>query len=450
MSRAVNQDSNWVGQRPIFYNEVTGARSYRLQDVVDWNDCSLDREGLYYYLRLGYSGFGRTFVKNVKFSRAWDTDSASSEIFCKFVDKLDFIDTDPDEAFLSISDWFLRLTADKSLNLIIPTSGGLDSRLLNIFCQQPEMVDAFSYSLMRDPAKCREVQVGKAVCDALGIRHRVYEFTQPFDLRPDWNELFDFEIHEHGMYQLEFYRWLSESNANKGTVISGIVGDLWAGKPRLPDIYGPNDLLKLGYSHGQSVPLGAIAFKTDLEGLQADFDKFGELFKSRRFRILYLIQTKMMLLRYLIDVPRSLGFGVESPFLDPQIAFKFLTIPENLHEDRRWQFDFLEKQGLGQSFTSKIKVPDRNEMNFIWSKSFRFPLLDESLFDDLIDDKFIASINFNLQHMSFSPLISFIFATPKLGGALRSIGLNDPLLSALHAYNILMPVQRFLLRCRNV
>src|SRR5690606_41685580 len=58
---------NWVGYQTVFYHEKTGAYGLDINDVIDYGNLEIDQEGLAAYLDFGYSVFGHTPVKHVKF-----------------------------------------------------------------------------------------------------------------------------------------------------------------------------------------------------------------------------------------------------------------------------------------------------------------------------------------------------------------------------------------------
>ncbi|MDD3608051.1 MAG: hypothetical protein PHQ20_04680, partial [Candidatus Moranbacteria bacterium] len=69
--------TDWLASRPVFYNEKTLKISYNINDVIDYKNLEFHSEGFNNFLDFGYSVFGQTPIKNVKFLRH------SSEIFVK-------------------------------------------------------------------------------------------------------------------------------------------------------------------------------------------------------------------------------------------------------------------------------------------------------------------------------------------------------------------------------
>src|SRR3989339_2161957 len=67
MKKTKTYQSDWLASYPIFYHEKTGAISHNVNDVIDYSNLIFHPEGLANYLSWGYSVFGQTPIKNVKF-----------------------------------------------------------------------------------------------------------------------------------------------------------------------------------------------------------------------------------------------------------------------------------------------------------------------------------------------------------------------------------------------
>ena len=132
-------ETDWLGSRPIFYNEVTNCASYNINDVIDYSNLEFDPEGFTNYLDFGYSVFEQTPVKHVKFLRYSSRLSVHENGYLE----VEYLD-DPVEQWIgktsheddvlhmlemSIQNWEKSVEGE----IIIPTSGGYDSRLLNFF-----------------------------------------------------------------------------------------------------------------------------------------------------------------------------------------------------------------------------------------------------------------------------------------------------------------------------
>jgi hypothetical protein len=153
------------------------------------------------------------------------------------------------------------------------------------------------------------------------------------------------------MYHIEFFREIRQIIGNRSaTVISGLLGDLFAGAHKVNPIKAVADLESLNLSHGlrqRGVRPSSVLAKS--EAANEYFAGKKERLENPAFRLIELARLKMMLLRYLIQVPESLGFKVLAPLADIDIAISMLKLSEKRRAGRVWQNDFFESQGLGHS-----------------------------------------------------------------------------------------------------
>jgi len=61
--------TDWLASNPVFYNEQSQKISHNINDVIDWPNLEFHPEGFNNYLEFGYSVFGQTPIKNVRFLR---------------------------------------------------------------------------------------------------------------------------------------------------------------------------------------------------------------------------------------------------------------------------------------------------------------------------------------------------------------------------------------------
>jgi hypothetical protein len=62
-------ETDWLGSRPVFYNELTNCASCNVNDVIDYSHIEFDPEGFNYFLDFGYSILGLTPLRNIKVLR---------------------------------------------------------------------------------------------------------------------------------------------------------------------------------------------------------------------------------------------------------------------------------------------------------------------------------------------------------------------------------------------
>lgn len=155
-----------MASEPIFYNEDTGKVSNNINDVIDYNNLEFDPEGFNNYLEFGYSVFGQTPVKGVKYLRyssklLWEDNNITIEYLDDPVEnwvKDQSSEYDVLQLLRSkIQTWESQVTGD----IIIPTSGGYDSRLLNTMIKDKTRIRSFSYGLSRNQSTSYEVVYAK-------------------------------------------------------------------------------------------------------------------------------------------------------------------------------------------------------------------------------------------------------------------------------------------------
>jgi len=452
--RVAVASSGWLGFEQVFYNTHTNKVSNSIHEVIDYSDVEFDPNGLNDYLDFGYSAFGQTPVKNVHYLRSNETlwrDEAGGL----------FVRNEDDSAI----DWLSKTTAESEAweilhnsvvtwsekdvrdRVLIPTSGGLDSRLLNYFYPSKNKVTACTYGISRDQGKSFEVVYGQAVATKLGVHWTQITLGNYHRYLPEWDELYGISTHAHGMYHWEFYSSIRELYG-KMPMLSGIVGDAWAGSPKTEAPMCPDDLVSLGYSHGMAADSGFCLIPTKHENREAEFLAQKELLKSERYRVLYLVRSKMLLLSYLHNVPNKLGFSSYSPFLDKEVALRMLTVEPKRWRNRVWQYDFIRKHELDVEVKMKSQSR-RNDLNFEAMKQVPLVCLDVSLLRELFDVRYLNWINANIDANRISVrFLRHIMGIRNVGGLMRRLGITESTLKAYFAYLVLKPIEEVLIKSR--
>jgi len=336
--------TDWLASRPVFYNEKTLKISHNVNDVIDFEDIEIHSEGFNNYLNFGYSVFGQTPVKNVKFLRH------SSEIFVEN-NKIKIIEhPDPVEKWFSEKTEYsdenevMELIKQKIQNyeketkglIIIPTSGGFDSRLLNYFIKDKSRIRAFTYGISKKQGDSFEAVYAKKLCEILDINWKRIELGNFHKYFDEWDELFGISTHAHGMYHIEFYKQiLQDKNLEGANFISGIFGDAWAGSIKFKKIYSLLELNFLGYTHGLNADVNKSKLDCDYRYRKEFYEK--EKINDYRYQIINIIRLKILLISYLLSVPEHYGFKVWSPYLDMDVALGMINLPPERRRNRQWQ-----------------------------------------------------------------------------------------------------------------
>lgn len=439
--------TDWLASKPVFYNKQTLKISHNINDVIDWNNVEFHAEGLYNYLLFGYSVMEQTPIKNVKFLPP-NTEISIKDNKIKVIQHVDEcinlingLETTEEDVIdqlkQSINNW-----ATNKKEIIVPTSGGYDSRLLNALVTDKSKLYAFSYG-----ASARHPESVKAsyVCQKLGIKWSYIELGEFHQYINDWDNLFGSSTHAHGMYQIEFYQKIKDMGYQDLPVLSGIVGDVWAGSIQIDSINSINDIKKLGYTHGLNADPTQLLLRTDHDITHAYIKEKQYILKNPLMRIIETIRFKMMLLNYLINVPSKMGFQPWSPFLDVNIALSMLKLPTNRRNGRLWQKDFFEKLGLNAEH-ARLKTSRKGHINLKALRKSPLPPLDIKALSSIINPQYIQWINHTLEYAYtwWGYTYDDLMFTPYIKEIMKKCGFKDTRMQAYFAYLTLKPIEKLI------
>jgi len=421
--------------------------------VIAFADVEIDGEGLGLYLAAGYSVFGRTPVRGVRFlppsARLWRDDDGAlrfEELPLDLEDRLTQRRSE-DEIVEMLR---ARVRAAESAadgDIVIPTSGGYDSRLLNLMIAEPARVRSFTFGTTPRQWDSFEVTRARALAVTLGTRwERIH--LAPFHSYLDvWDDLFGPAVHAHGMYQMEFYRRLADRTSGGELLLSGLYGDWFAGKgdERVPRPDGPADVQRMVFTYDMNADAGMSLLPTDGSATEEYFETHRAALASHRRRVVEGIRFRMMALRYLLRVPELYGFKVDAPFLDYDLATAMLALPDERRHERRWVTEYLAAQGA-----LLADVHGGSRYWLYWSVMRSQPLapLDVALLAEIVRPDYVRWIN---RTVSWRGLwcegYERLSRRPGLrsaAGYLRARGLRQRRMDAYHAYMTLRPLQRLL------
>lgn len=448
-------ETDWLGSRPVFYNERTKRVSENLNDVVDFANLEFHPAGLRNFLRFGYSVFQQTPVRDVKFLppatrvQVWPGERLELVALADPVeDGLGGVSDERDVlARLEhvVHQWEQQVGGD----IVLPTSGGYDSRLLNLLVRDRRRIRSFSFGLSSRQQISHEVVYARAVSEKLGTRWQQVPLGDFHRYLDDWDALFGLSTHAHGMYQLEFYRQVAGLCPPQSPLLSGIIGDAWAGAVQVPAIDSPADLTHLGWTHGMHadetmslLPAESAAGPLAEEYLERNRARL----QDARFRVVEAMRFKMMLLGYLLRVPAHYGLAPWSPFLLPDIALAMLLLPDQRRRLRRWQQELFARHGLDVE-SKGLRVDRRNTLNQQALRRVPPPPLDERLLSEVIRLDYVRWINASVRRhgLGWDLLWKLIMRRP-WGRVLRRRGLRDRRMQAYFAYLTLRPIEAALRR----
>ena len=249
--------------------------------------------------------------------------------------------------------------------------------------------------------------------------------------------LFGFSTHLHGMYHIEFYKKIIETGKLRpgATWLSGIFGDVWAGKVKYAPVKKPSDLVNLAYTHEISIKPGYFLQRHEEDTLKTGFfNTYRALFSAPELKPLFTIRIKLMLISYLMQLPEYFGFPAWTPFLNFEIALAILQIPPERRKNRQWQTDFFSEKGIA---LEKMALSARRNNQLVYSaaKNYQFEPLHIHNLHQYLPEKYLRHINHTLQKQNLkSDIKNRIMTTPKMKEICRILGMRNTYYDALLDY----------------
>ena len=426
--------TDWLASKPVFYNEKTAKAGYNINDVIDFRNLEIHPEGLNNYLDFGYSVFGLTPIKNVKFLRH----SSKLTIDHKKDIRIEYLD-DPIEKLLDTVSYpqeTLDLLQEKinawensvKGTIIIPTSGGYDSRLLNFFIKDKSRIKAFTYGISEFQSNSYEVKFAGKLAEILKFDWQEISLNEYNRYIHEWLDIFGASVHAHGMYHIEFYKKILEFVNPDSNFLSGIIGDMWAGNHPYKELKEPKDVLKLGLTHNLNSNSKYSLLKTEYELREDYWLKNKEKLQNEIFQAVTIIRFKIILISYLLRLPENFGFNVYGPYIDISVALSMLTLGKKERTNRKWQADFFKKNKIDLE-NMKIKSSNNNTLDLQSILREVPPKLDVNILKEYIKTEYIELINRILENsgktLSLKKYKHLGLSIPKFGGLLKRIGVKD-------------------------
>ena len=443
-------ENDWLGSTPIFYNSkekiVSTISNFCLRDK------KIHNEGFVNFCEFGYSVFEQTIFEDVKFMRHYSTLSISKNAISIEYKKSpeteeSFLDekTREDEVVGVISNYVKSLEDKIDGEIVIPTSGGFDSRLLNFLIKEKSRISSFTYGISKKQSQSSEVIYAKKIAKIFGTKWRQIKLNQLNKFIGGWFDIYGFSTHLHGMYHIEFYTKILETASAGSSLLSGIVGDIWAGSIRYETIDKYKDLNKLGHTHGLSLDTKHLQMNLDTNELKKRYFESNEpVLENNKMKAIHTVRLKMILLSYLIQLPEYFGFPVWTPFLNFEIAKATLNISEGRRKDRIWQRDFFKKVGLNVEDLN-LKVSKENTLDYEVGRVFRFEPIDVELMGVYVKKTRLIDINRSLRNSTeFEGLKNKLLKIPKLRGLLRRLGFRNDYFITLNEYYVIKAIEKAL------
>lgn len=441
-------ENDWLGSIPVFYNKkeniVSTLSNFCLKDKTIHN------EGLTNFCEFGYSVFEQTIFTDVKFMRYFSKLKISDKII-----KIEYKD-DPvlESSFLAkesneneviniMQDYISNIESKIDGDIVLPTSGGYDSRLLNYFIKDKSRIRGFTYGISKDQSQSTEVVHAKKISEIYKTQWEQIELKEYHKYMDNWASIYGYSTHLHGMYHIEFYINILKKHKFKNiSFLSGIFGDIWAGSINYKAISNYKDVINLGYTHGMNLDLNHLEFLDNNKIIKEYFKENKEHLKNDRLKAVFTIRMKLMLISYLTQIPEYFGMPVWTPFLNFGIVKKTLTLPDDRRKNRVWQKDFFKKVGLNLE-DMNLKSVKSNKLDYEIAKNVDFELIDINIMKKHIKQSRLIEINNILSNLSiFETIKNQLLYIPKVGGVLRRLGFKNKFLNALYGYYLIKAIEK--------
>lgn len=453
-------ESDWLASRPFFYNVRSGRASHDINEVIDLVEMEFDPEGFNDYLDFGYCVFERTPVRDVRMLRFSARLFAGSDGLrveylddpaWEWLERRSTVDEALEAADARINE--VAAEAEPQASIIVPTSGGFDSRLIDVLLTDRRRVRTVTFGVSDDPKRSTEAVKAAELARRLGLRWDLVPLGSFHKYLDEWDELFGASTHAHGMYQIEFYRRIRERLAAGGLVLSGACGERFAGLDRvvrsIPTLRGPADAYTVFRYPSMSADSRHSVFRSEKQGMLELLETTPALRTEVLPRVVTVVRLRMALLSYLLSVPASLGYRSKGPFLDIDVAMRMLTLPPEQRLDRRWQREFFAREGVDLE-TGAFRGDGRNTLNFRAMRRVPLKPLDVSLLREVVRPGYVRWINRNVGPLGLpSEALWRLGETPGFRRGVEALGRTGSIdwrRLAYNAYLTLKPIEALLRR----
>lgn len=444
----ISIENDWLGAIPVFYNPKEQIVSTLSNFCI--KDKTIHNEGLSNFCEFGYSVFEQTMFEDVKFMRYYSklvvsNESVKIEYKNDPILEVEFMSNQTStNDVVSLMQEYVAIIEDKiDGEIVLPTSGGYDSRILNYLVKDKSRIRSFTYGISSDQSKSTEVVHAKKISEIYGIKWEQIELEEFHKYLDKWVEAYGVSTHTHGMYHIEFYTKILEKNKfDNPTFLSGIIGDAWAELGKFKDINSYQDIINLGYTHGMNLDLSYLQLKSCSTIKEDVFLKNKEHLQNDKIKAVFAMRTKLMLISYLTQIPEYFGMPVWTPFLNYEIVKATLNLPDEQRKDRVWQKDFFKSVGLGLEDMGLESVKS-NKLDYEIAKKASFEPVDVELMQRYISNERLQEINRLLSNLSsFEAIKNQLLYIPKVGGVLRRLGFKNEFLKALHEYYVIKAIEK--------
>lgn len=402
----INKDTviiqnDWLGSIPVFFNKRTKEVSTYFNLVFNKKNVNFDIDALLNYFEAGFCLYGKTQFPDIEFLRFYSKLILNKERILVEEKRDVLFDVDlcksepPLIVFKKIKSYINEKVEIFNRKVLIPTSGGYDSRLLNLSIENKKLIHSYSYGLSNLQQNSYEVVYAKCIAQILKTKSEVVILEDINSYINEWHKIFGSSTHLHGMYQMEFYDKITKSvNPSNFTLLSGIIGDAWSGKVRFEKVENYKYLNKIAYSHGMN--LNTKYYNNNLNKINRKiYDEYIETINHDRYQLVFRMRNKLILLNYLLSIPEHFGITSWTPFLNFEIVMSMLNISDEHRINRNWQTKIFQENNLNIE-KMNLSCSFSNNLNLNAALNFKFDELKLTELEEIVGKKNIDKINFEI------------------------------------------------------
>ncbi|PWD99564.1 asparagine synthase-related protein [Marinilabilia rubra] len=437
-------DNDWIGGIPVYFNSEEKIIS-TFPEVCIGNSPRFDDEGVYLFMKYGFSAFGKTPFADVSMMRYYSSIKFSEEgLTCREKEdpalSVDLsVPAKENEIWDLLEKDIINVLDQTSGTVVSPLSGGFDSRIINalIPCHYKSRVRTYSYGISPDQRKSFESRIAKNIAERLNLKWDQIFLKDAYKYMDLWHDAFGFGTHLHGMMHIEFYQKILQEIdlADSPLLLSGISGSAFqGGHPPEKSVTSPSDLYGLALTHGINSYHWMEYRETEAEA--RFFEQNKPLFSNLKWYPILTMRIKMSLLHYLYKLPAVMGISSTSPYHNFDIVTKMLSLPGERRDQRKWVNDFFKKKDLYVGNRS-LYGDTRNTLNRQLFSNFKFEPLNENLLKSSpIPDELVKQVNRNLNNVgSFAEKANAFFTSQRVvKELLKPLGIKNRLNTYLPSY----------------
>mgnify|MGYP000851514821 FL=1 len=441
----------------FFYNLKTRKASHYINDVIDFGNLEINQQGLQDYMDFGYCVFGHTPVKDVYFlphsSRLVQNEKGElsvERLKDDFLEALSGVTWSENEIWERIEDIVNTWERSTDAEIVIPTSGGYDSRILNWMIKDKSRIRSYTYGATTPQSQSFEVVYAQELSRRLGTAWKHIELGKFFNYIDRWYDLYGVSVHAHGLSSFEFFHDIRQDlplSASDGQpLLSGHMGDDWAGSDFIDAIESPEDLAALSLNHGMCADSKQCCKREISEPKIIYWEENREKLRDLKFRIIETMRHKQMLFTYLERVPKQFGFEPFFPFKDMELAAAMLNLPQKRRRDRVWQQDFFRRNNIMMEDSCRVRrLP--NDLSIRALDIVCPPPLDVKVLSEVVRPEYVEWINRYIRPTSLNRLQEVLLSVRGAGRVTKIFTGRIPKtvrVRASFAYRVLYPIERLL------